>query len=1063
MTHSESSVWYERSIALRGANDALLRRGNRGASTTRNVDASAWIPWWDLYLCAATAGLSAALSYYALQHYVPSIVAVALNRSSHRPHDGDEDIDEKDHGHGHEEDGHEDSLPLHSSTNTEQLLNASTVATPRRSNAAVKESSLSSRTRTQRNDPYDFMVGRVVANLGAQLVRGIPSWVAWGLAAPAYCASIQSSSTSSHGVWLCLGMAWMIATIPQDQTPRPEAARRNRDCKNGDPDDVDTMRRAILQHDDPTIPVENVSDDVDNDLDILPHPTAHGVPSMVHTTMNSGGSDGVKVKGGGGKPPLARTTAVPPPPKYLELLVHNVSHTDLVLGLDFLDDAATRATNDDEDEANRNYMRPRFSSFDLLCRLVLRQMNDHKDDNLSELPTQTTLAAATAIAADQVYYFPRYQRSMDDPRYAIREWPVLVGTSSHAPPPRTPTGFRLPSLALLPPNITHEDVRIREGHDEATILAALNDPQRGASALGIRRVFFPLLAAILPVWHRHIAEKEYHSPVKRVLILVTGVGTPRNPNHDVNGNSTQVCADLMRLFLARVDPTLVVVTIHSTTNVFRYDENLLFCERELMPTIHAYRDAHATGTLYPDEQQQQQQQHEEQASRSNTATSQWWGHVSHVNFAESDWRNSMHVTLSFADGSPARTHAIQASLRSYRPTYFHFWQLKTFWHESKVVDDDIEVHSFETMETRPAVDADRVRDPGLQLVVQEMRGFYQEMNAALVSGNNDIHRFWLRKTHKPVLAVLLVQSSGEAPRLYRGTNMEVSMPTGSLCAERSAIGSALAANPNLKRHDLKLIAVLAVPPPPPTPPLPVDSVVASETGPVWHPPNASSGTAPTTAAGTLATAATAAMRRVSSYSSIVVEESTPPDHYRPSVNSRKSSFGSEYEPLTDEWVWSSDHVAAPAAPPDHALNSSHCSLATTEEEDAGEMGGGASVASSLVGTTVPAATTTTTTTTTTEPLRRIALFTKTTPLAHNHTGSKAAAAAAAAATGAAAASTKRLRKTVVVHSTKDVNPLSPCGACNEWLKKIAESNPYFSIVTFTDANCSGIYVSPCKE
>lgn len=40
----------------------------------------------------------------------------------------------------------------------------------------------------------------------------------------------------------------------------------------------------------------------------------------------------------------------------------------------------------------------------------------------------------------------------------------------------------------------------------------------------------------------------------------------------------------------------------------------------------------------------------------------------------------------------------------------------------------------------------------------------------------------------------------------------------------------------------------------------------------------------------------------------------------------------------------------------------------------------------------------------------------------------------------------------------DMNPLKPCGACLEWLKKIAEVNPEFLIVTFTDANCEGIYV-----
>ena len=50
--------------------------------------------------------------------------------------------------------------------------------------------------------------------------------------------------------------------------------------------------------------------------------------------------------------------------------------------------------------------------------------------------------------------------------------------------------------------------------------------------------------------------------------------------------------------------------------------------------------------------------------------------------------------------------------------------------------------------------------------------------------DNDLSTFWLRKTKKPVLAVLLVRKSDQSLKLYRGTNMEVSMPTGSLCAER---------------------------------------------------------------------------------------------------------------------------------------------------------------------------------------------------------------------------------------------------------------------------------------
>jgi hypothetical protein len=62
----------------------------------------------------------------------------------------------------------------------------------------------------------------------------------------------------------------------------------------------------------------------------------------------------------------------------------------------------------------------------------------------------------------------------------------------------------------------------------------------------------------------------------------------------------------------------------------------------------------------------------------------------------------------------------------------------------------------------------------IQAVVQEIKAFSAEMTLTLQHGNHDISKFWLRKTHKPGLAVLLVQSAGgKEPKLYRGANIEV--------------------------------------------------------------------------------------------------------------------------------------------------------------------------------------------------------------------------------------------------------------------------------------------------
>jgi cytidine deaminase len=644
-------------------------------------------------------------------------------------------------------------------------------------------------------------------------------------------------------------------------------------------------------------------------------------------------------------PSLRSDSSSSRPERYLELLVHNVSHTDLILScaVDKDDDD----DDDDEDDVKNkqdgddpySLCRPRFSCFDLYSRKVLKEI--------------TNVARQEEL---RLIRSPRYQRSLDSPRLSIQPAPT-----NH---PMTPIGFQLPTPV---PIQSWHDLRLR-GRDQAKVFHATSPENQRKGSIG--HVFFPLLATLLPRWHQQIAQKAYPAgkPVQRILLLVTGVGTPRNWTHSMTGNSTITVADLMRVFLRRVDPFLTVLHVHSTTNLFRYDENLLFCERELVPAMDAYRDAHARGLPYPTTTTTTTTT----TPGATTTTTNTTTNLSapHHQDAEHpfnlDWQKSFSVTLSFADGSPARTHAIQAGLRPYRPTYFHFWQLKTFWHESKIVDDDIEVHTFETMNTVPPMDAAQCTDPWINATVQEMKAFFTEtMQTA-----DQRDPFWLRKTQKPVLAVLLVQTPEmKEPVLYRGTNMEVSMPTGSLCAERCVIGSALAQNPALKREDLKLIAVLSVP-------QVEQSSSSSSSSP---PPQEGTGSGGT-------------MRKVRSTSTIT------------SLDDRRASIGSEQE-----------------------INPGSRRSSIGEDEGDWFIPNEGEASSD------------------TAPLRRIPLFSSSQVVKRS------------------SKQPPQSQRTVVIHSYKDLNPLAPCGTCNEWLKKISEANPYFRIITFTDANCNGIYVARCQE
>mmetsp|Transcript_69104 Transcript_69104/g.183980 ORF Transcript_69104/g.183980 Transcript_69104/m.183980 type:complete len:198 (-) Transcript_69104:303-896(-) len=69
----------------------------------------------------------------------------------------------------------------------------------------------------------------------------------------------------------------------------------------------------------------------------------------------------------------------------------------------------------------------------------------------------------------------------------------------------------------------------------------------------------------------------------------------------------------------------------------------------------------------------------------------------------------------------------------------------------------------------------------------------------------------LPESKKIVLAVVAINIDSEL-QFVRGCNLEVSMPSGSLCAERNAIGTALSMYPDVERKDFCGVAVLSLTP-----------------------------------------------------------------------------------------------------------------------------------------------------------------------------------------------------------------------------------------------------------
>nr|CCA18497.1 conserved hypothetical protein [Albugo laibachii Nc14] len=591
----------------------------------------------------------------------------------------------------------------------------------------------------------------------------------------------------------------------------------------------------------------------------------------------------------------------------MEFLVHNISHSDLIVQLS--NGSVTYEGNEqpaanDEDKLRISYVlaRPKFSLFQQISQTILESLESmiKSDCDVSTFVEYCDLKEK----GDEDFN----QKSEEKEFKSMECKDLRIASQSCHATSRLPIGFKL-GTNKIPVTDMHQ-FRIRD--DLETFLEIREKWQKVA----ITAVYFPLIAFLLIKWLQVLQDfKSDHS--KQLVYLISGAGIPHNVEHPIQGNSTEGTGRLIALFIRHVHPEMQIIQVHSGSNIFRYDDNVLFMTRELRPQIEAHREKL-------------------------------------VEKCGEDWKAYFHITIAYTDGPPARLSALNASLRIYQPSYLHIWQVKRFWHEQKVCMEDIDFHSFEKIEATASV-AFAEAEPMVQLVVQEMCVFRDQFLKA--QGEGEVESFWLRKSRKPVLAVLLVEKHEEdgSVRLlvHRGMNCEVSMPTGSLCAERNAIGSALAQDPTLCRRSLKMIAVLGV---------------------NLQENRASVVTSATTVAGSCGLNPSRT-------------EAIPDDIHNNLVFNKRLNQPYQLSSIRATCQMTLSRAFECEREAGHALSPSRPKRPRTFSIDDYTMGE--------------------------TQLSKIA----------------------------------------------DRNPLAPCGACKEWLMKIAEANPSFRVITFENADCHNVYIS----
>ena len=341
-------------------------------------------------------------------------------------------------------------------------------------------------------------------------------------------------------------------------------------------------------------------------------------------------------------------------PREVELLVHNLSHSDLVL-----DVSHARGS-----QRIVSVARPKFSHFKNITQKIVRRL-EHEPLK-AQAPSAVKVFASSS--APTVAYFPLVSRNKVDvplsdhkqipTGYVFADGPICVEDESHL-------RFRQASSDLT----NHPPDAAGSGAPSSVALQHSSTESSVGDECVIKAAYFPLVAALLPKWlqsieeyrggsHTQLARKystgsdiDYgdssRSKCQKVILLVSGRGTPMDQNASMRDNSTKYTARMIKFFIEQTYPEITVKLLDSATNLFRYDENIVFVKHELLPAINYYRDKL-------------------------------------VSSVGGRWKEHMRLSLSFADGSSARISAINASLRYYRPSYMHFWQLKSFWREKKV-------------------------------------------------------------------------------------------------------------------------------------------------------------------------------------------------------------------------------------------------------------------------------------------------------------------------------------------------------------------------------------------
>lgn len=233
-----------------------------------------------------------------------------------------------------------------------------------------------------------------------------------------------------------------------------------------------------------------------------------------------------------------------PAPKPVEVLIHNVSHKDLVMSVCHAQDVLAEGMVASGVRCQR--AKPAFSAFHPVSRALQRILEGND-------------SGGTSASVDDLLECPTVEGDVDGSmskivaglRVRVPRGRPLQFSSSREPTARLLTErdvvFQTPLLPLRSPSAA--SVAETTG-DQASTAAVGSDEEEEQDGLAVVAVYFPLISVLVPKW----LEISYDKSCRQRVYLISGSCTPRNPDADMSDNSTEATAKLIKMFLSLVYP-----------------------------------------------------------------------------------------------------------------------------------------------------------------------------------------------------------------------------------------------------------------------------------------------------------------------------------------------------------------------------------------------------------------------------------------------------------------------------------------------------------------------------